>query len=71
MGLVCMFIPKNIIGMIIGFIVGIFVYIGSLVAVKGLKKGDLVLMYKTGSKLGPLKEYVYKFTDKLEKYAKD
>ncbi|OWT32395.1 O-antigen and teichoic acid export protein [Methanobrevibacter sp. 87.7] len=71
MGAICMFIPKNLIGMIIGFIVGIFVYIGALVAVKGLKKGDLILMYKTASKLGPLKEPIYKFTDKLEKYAKD
>lgn len=71
MGLVCILIPKNVMGMIIGVVVGIFVYIFGLVIVKGLKKGDLLLLYKIGDKTGPLRDYIYKFTDRLQKYATD
>ncbi len=69
MGAVCLFMPQNLIGIVRVFVVGVVVYVASLILIKGLKQDDLKLAYKTAAKTGPLQPKLNNIVDKLAKYA--
>ena len=71
MGIVCLVIPPNFLGLIAALFIGIIVYVGSLIFLKGLKKDDLKLAYKIADKTGPLRPKINNIIAKLSKYTQD
>ena len=51
-------IPKTILGMIIGGIIGSIVYIGVVLLLKAIKQEDLVFIEHIVNRTGPLKKYL-------------
>lgn len=71
MGIVCLVIPPNFLGLIAALFIGIIVYVGSLIFLKGLKNDDLKLAYKIADKTGPLRPKINNIIAKLSKYTQD
>lgn len=69
MGAVFMFFPSTVLFLIIGIIISPFLYLGVLAIIGGLKFEDLKLLYKVGSRLGPLSGIVNKMINVLGRYA--
>jgi stage V sporulation protein B len=51
-------IPKTILGMIIGGIIGSIVYIGVVLLLKAIKQEDIVFIEHIVNRTGPLKKYL-------------
>jgi stage V sporulation protein B len=64
---VCYVIPKTLTGLIIGIIIGSFIYIVSLIRLKVLTKRDIIFFSQYMNKIPILKKY----TPKLVKYIED
>ncbi len=70
MMLIMLVSPKNLLGMIVGGIVGLVVYIIIVLALRALKSEDVVFIEHFVNRTGPLKKYldpivklIYKYTD--------
>ena len=63
-------VPQNILGMIIGGIIGSILYLAIVVFTKAMKRDDVVFIEHIANKTGPLKKYldpvvrfIYNYTD--------
>lgn len=63
-------VPQNILGMIIGGIIGSILYLAIVVFTKAIKRDDVVFIEHIANKTGPLKKYldpvvrfIYNYTD--------
>lgn len=62
-------IPKTILGMFAGAVIGMIVYGIMLLALKAIKRDDVSFIKHFIDKAGPLKKYLYKLGNKLYKYT--
>ena len=63
---VCYLIPKTLIGLIIGIVIGSLIYIASLIRLKVLTKRDINFFSQYMEKIPILKKYVPKLVRYIE-----